>query len=111
MKTYFTTSIQTVKINGVTRENIQVVTGIQSTTNDEGIPQYIELPNEYSNSNIMGCAYLPNETPIFQQVDIEETEEETQLDRIEKSTNQLLSEIKEEAVDEYTLELMNEGVI
>ena len=38
-------------------------------------------------------------------------EAQSQLDRIEKGTNQLLSDIKAEAVDEYTLELMNEGVL
>lgn len=41
----------------------------------------------------------------------EATQVQNQLDRIEKCTTQLLSDIKAEAVDEYTLELMNEGVI
>ena len=111
MKIYFTTSIQTVKINGVLRENIQVVSGIQSTSSEDGIPQYIELPQEYSNANILGMAYLPNETPIFQQIDEEEIVEETQLDRIEKGTNQLLADIQSQAIDDYTLELMENGLL
>ena len=39
------------------------------------------------------------------------TEQQEQLNRIEQGTNQLLSDIRTEAVDEYTLELVESGVL
>ena len=39
------------------------------------------------------------------------TEQQEQLNRIENGTNQLLSDIRMEAIDEFTVELVESGIL
>lgn len=63
----------------------------------------------FVNSNsVLGKKY---ENGKWVEVDQEATPEPTQLDRIEEAVNKSHEEIKNEAIDEYTSMLMEEGVI
>lgn len=106
MKTFFMYELQTVIINGKTVENAKVVTQIRSGT--KAVSNEIEVSEKNKGLNIIGMVYN-QENDEFVNVDVET--EETQLDRIEKSTNQLLADIESKAIDEYTLELLESGVI
>ena len=56
-------------------------------------------------------AYFQNMFDEQEQAEEKAKAEKSQLDRIENGTTQLLAEIKAEAVDEYTLELMENGLL
>ncbi len=49
-------------------------------------------------------------TPHYEYIELEK-EETTQLDRIETLVNQNQTELIESAIDEYTLELIEQGVL
>ena len=112
--TYFETEIKTVKINGVEIE-CEVVNSI--THSRTPIDNLMPIPNGYD-ENILNMAYLPNENPIFQQIDVEETEQPTTLDdvmttltKVNNNTSTLLADIKAETIDEFTMELLENGLL
>lgn len=108
MDKYFKTTEITHLIDGVYTP-LNIVTNIAYSENE--IDGFIKVEEEYRKMKILGMAYdFTNKTFFDFEVD-EDTHLPSQLDRIEHGTTQLLSDIKASTIDEYTLELMKEGII
>ena len=109
MYTYFATEKRVVVLNNIETECDVISTIVYST---------IDVPpkNHYStDENIcVGLAYFPNEEVKFVEVESVPSKEDvqpSQLDRIEANTASLKADIEQSAIDIYTLELMESGLL
>ena len=106
MKTFFMYELQTVTINGITVENAKVVTQIRTGT--EAVSNELEVSEKNKGLNAVGMVYN-QENDEFLNADMET--EETQLDRIEANTASLKADIEQNAIDSFTLELLESGLL
>ena len=116
MRTFFTYRLETVLINGETVENANVVTTVRYGTQLVG--NELEVSENNKGVHIEGTVYLQETDEFVNYTKPEPVQEPSQLDRIETTlsnvesgTSQLLTDIRTETIDEYTLELMEAGLL
>ena len=116
MRTFFTYELMTVLIDGETVENAKVVTTVRMGTQPVG--NELEVSEKNRGVHIEGCVYLPETDEFVKYDEPEVVQEPTQLDRIESTltnvesgTSQLLTDIRTETIDQYTLELVEAGLL
>ena len=116
---YFQTQLVTAKVDGIEYDNIQLITSVCDGTNLEE-QGYVKVPSGYEALDVLGYAYFPNEEVPFKKIERPSIQpiEPTQLDRMESDiaeiktgSTQLLEDIRTETIDQYTLELVESGLL
>ena len=101
---YFKTELQNVIKDGVLHKNVIVVSGLTTTKTNGNLA----IPEKYLGCDIMGKMWDAEKQEFYT---VEEIKPESQLDRIEANTASLKADIEQSAIDSYTLELMESGLL
>ena len=85
-----------------------IVYGVSNLTGEINNPSMILITDDFDLDN---KKYVDGEWVDYFPEPIETKIEPTQLDRIEEAISRTQEEIKQEAIDNYTIQLMEEGLI